>query len=117
MFWPILISGHNPPDDGPVAGAETTRQPAGQGRGSHPQKGDSILCRSITPPKKPPSACVCQARVLQLRKQGLLDAYSHGEKGSKSKFYFRAEDVEHYKQSRDNPEQPPLRKVSTRETD
>lgn len=59
---------------------------------------------------------VCQARVLQLRKQGLLDAYSHGEKGSKSKFYFLAEDVEHYKQSRDNPEQPPLRKVSTKET-
>ena len=43
---------------------------------------------------------VCQARVLQLRKQGLLDAYSHGEKGSKSKFYFLADDVEHYKQSR-----------------
>ena len=60
---------------------------------------------------------VCYSRVLQLRKQGLLDAYSHGEKGSKSKFYFRVEDVERYKQSRDNPEQPPLRKVSTRETD
>ena len=29
----------DPPDDGPVARAETTRQPAGQGRGSHPQKG------------------------------------------------------------------------------
>ena len=36
---------------------------------------------------------VCYSRVLQLRKQGLLDAYSHGEKGSKSKFYFRVEDV------------------------
>ena len=59
---------------------------------------------------------VCYSRVLQLQKQGLLDAYSHGEKGSKSKFYFRVEDVERYKQSRDNPEQPPLRKVSTRET-
>ena len=59
---------------------------------------------------------VCYSRVLQLRKQGLLDAYSHGEKGSKSKFYFRVEDVERYKQSRDNPEQPPVRKVSTRET-
>lgn len=59
---------------------------------------------------------VCQARVLQLRKQGLLDAYSHGEKGSKSKFYFRAEDVERYKRRRDNPEQPPLRKVSTKES-
>ena len=59
---------------------------------------------------------VCQARVLQLRKEGLLDAYSHGEKGSKSKFYFRVEDVESYKQNRDNPAPLPLRKVSTGET-
>nr|DAU64459.1 MAG TPA: hypothetical protein [Caudoviricetes sp.] len=30
-------SKNNPPDDGPAARAETTRQPAGQGRGSQPQ--------------------------------------------------------------------------------
>lgn len=59
---------------------------------------------------------VCYSRVLQLRKQGLLDAYSHGEKGSKSKFYFRVEDVERYKQSRENPQPLPLHKVSTKES-
>lgn len=57
---------------------------------------------------------VCPARVLQLRKQGLLDAYSHGEKGSKSKFYFRKEDVERYK-NRSKAEKllGPLRKVDS----
>ena len=57
---------------------------------------------------------VCPARVLQLRKQGLLDAYSHGEKGSKSKFYFKAEDVERYK-TRSKAEKllGPLRKVDS----
>lgn len=59
---------------------------------------------------------VCQARVLQLRKKGLLTAYSRGEKGNKSKFYFRVEDVERYKQHRDNPELLPLQKVVTKET-
>ena len=57
---------------------------------------------------------VCPARVLQLRKQGLLDAYSHGEKGSKSKFYFKAEDVERYKNIDKFAKQlAPLRKVES----
>lgn len=30
-----------------MAGAETTRQPAGQGRGSHPQKGDGIPAATL----------------------------------------------------------------------
>lgn len=40
---------------------------------------------------------VCRQRVLQMRREGKLTAYSHGEKGSKSKFFFRVEDVELYK--------------------
>lgn len=35
---------------------------------------------------------VCTSRVLQMRKEGKLIAYSHGEKGSKSKFFFKVED-------------------------
>lgn len=31
---------------------------------------------------------VCRQRVLQMRLEGKLVAYSHGEKGSRSKFFF-----------------------------
>ena len=54
------------------------------------------------------------ASVLKWRKDGLLEAYSHGEKGSKSKFYFKAEDLERLKRERQEPKDlPPLRKVGT----
>lgn len=57
---------------------------------------------------------ICVARVLQLRKEGVLDAYSRGEKGSKSKFYFKVADVEYYKEHRNGSKPlPPLRKVET----
>ena len=57
---------------------------------------------------------ICTARVLQLRREGVLDAYSRGETGSKSKFYFKVADVEYYKEHRDDPKPvPPLRKVES----
>lgn len=57
---------------------------------------------------------ICVARVLQLRKEGVLDAYSRGEKGCKSKFYFKIADVESYKEHRNDPKPvPPLRKVES----
>ncbi len=55
---------------------------------------------------------VCTARVLQMRREGKLTAYSHGEKGSKSKFFFRVEDVEFYKLHKNDAKPlPPLRPV------
>lgn len=55
---------------------------------------------------------VCRARVLQLRREGQLIAYSRGEKGSKSKFFFKVEDVERYKLHKGDPKPlPPLRPV------
>ena len=55
---------------------------------------------------------VCTARVLQMRREGKLTAYSHGEKGSKSKFFFRVEDVELYKLHKNDAKPlPPLRPV------
>lgn len=55
---------------------------------------------------------VCRARVLQMRREGKLTAYSRGEKGSKSKFFFRVEDVENYKlHKNDEKPLPPLRPV------
>lgn len=43
MFWPILISGHNPPDDDPVARVETLHP---ERRGSQPQKEMIILAKT-----------------------------------------------------------------------
>lgn len=55
---------------------------------------------------------VCTAMVLKLRRRGLLTAYSRGEKGCKSKFFFKVEDVESYKLHKDDPKPlPPLRPV------
>ena len=36
---------------------------------------------------------VHRSRVLQLRREGKLTAYTRGEKGSKSRLYFKAEDL------------------------
>ena len=47
-----------------------------------------------------------------MRREGKLTAYSHGEKGSKSKFFFRVEDVEFYKLHKNDAKPlPPLRPV------
>lgn len=55
---------------------------------------------------------VCRQRILQLRLEGKLVAYSHGEKGCKSKFFFRVEDVEFYKLHKNDAKSlPPLRPV------
>lgn len=43
MFWPILISGRNPPDDGCMAAAETLHP---ERRGSQPQKEMIILAKT-----------------------------------------------------------------------
>ena len=53
---------------------------------------------------------VCRQRVLQMRLEGKLVAYSHGEKGSRSKFFFKAEDVENYKLHRNDPKPSKLMK-------
>lgn len=58
---------------------------------------------------------VCAARVLQMRREGKLVAYSHGEKGCKSKFFFKVEDVENFNLHRNDPKQigmKPLAPVS-----
>lgn len=58
---------------------------------------------------------VCRQRVLQLRLEGKLVAHSHDEKGCKSKFFFKVEDVENLKLRRNDPEQvymKPLAPVS-----
>lgn len=54
---------------------------------------------------------VCRQRVLQMRLEGKLTAYSNGEKGSRSKFFFRVEDVENYKLHRNDPKPPELMKT------
>ncbi len=46
---------------------------------------------------------VHRSRVLQLRREGKLTAYTRGEKGSKSRLYFKAEDLEYYKVHKDDP--------------
>lgn len=48
---------------------------------------------------------VCRQRVLQLRLEGKLVAYSHGEKGCKSKFFFKVEDIESFNLRRNDPKQ------------
>ena len=59
---------------------------------------------------------VCRQRVLQMRREGKLVAYSHGEKGCKSKFFFKVEDIENYNLHRNDPKSPeqmkPLAPVS-----
>lgn len=46
---------------------------------------------------------VHRSRVLQLRREGKLAAYTRGEKGSKSRLYFKVADVEYYKLHKDDP--------------
>ena len=53
---------------------------------------------------------VCAARVLKMRREGKLVAYSHGEKGCKSKFFFKVEDVENFNLHRNDPKPMELMK-------
>ena len=55
---------------------------------------------------------VSTSRVRQLRYADLLKGFSHQEHGSKSRLYFKAEDLEYYKVHKDDPKPlPPLRPV------
>lgn len=74
----------------------------------------NVLCYNTEEAAK--ALGVCTARVLQMRREGKLVAYSHGEKGCKSKFFFNVEDIEDYNLHRNDPKPPepmkPLAPVS-----
>ena len=92
-----------------MAAAETLHP---ERRGSQPQKGGIDVPEYYTTKEAAEALGVCTARVLQMRREGKLTAYSHGEKGSKSKFFFRVEDVEFYKLHKNDAKPlPPLRPV------
>nr|DAM20845.1 MAG TPA: helix-turn-helix domain protein [Caudoviricetes sp.] len=96
-------------------------------RGSQPQKGGINVPRLMeieeTPGVKTWEPCynveeaaevlgVCRQRVLQMRNEKKLTGFSDGRKGSKSRLFFKVDDVEKYKLYKNAPKPlPTLRPV------